>query len=74
MAVIKGGTFQRIHKTLHCRSRHATPRFQSRCTERQNAISDITQTRFTAEIEQLKLLRGNAKPAKGGRIRGKSTS
>ena len=43
-------------------------------TERQNAISDITQTRFTAEIGQLKLSRGNAKPAKGDRIRGKSTS
>ena len=39
-----------------------------------DAISDIIQTHFTAEIEQLKLLRGNAKPTKGDRTRGKSTS
>ena len=40
----------------------------------EDAISDIIQTRFTAEMEQLKLSRGNAKPAKGDRTRGMSTS
>ena len=39
-----------------------------------HSISDIIQTRLTAEIEQLKLSRGNTKPAKGDRTRGKSTS
>ena len=39
-----------------------------------DAIIDIIQTRFMAEIEQLKLPRGNAKPAKGDWTRGKSTS